>query len=172
MHVFLTIGSTRFDALITSAFTERFLSSLRKKGYTTLVVQCGNSTFEFSSKIQNGETQKLSRAGVDVEFWKFKPSLQEDYEKADLVISHAGSGTILDVLRMPKPMIVVPNPTLLDNHQEELASILEEMGHLKSTTVENLPSVIDEFDPSNIVPFPPFDGSRFARIMDEVMGFI
>jgi UDP-N-acetylglucosamine transferase subunit ALG13 len=47
-----------------------------------------------------------------------------------------GSGTILDVLRMPKPMIVVPNPTLLDNHQEELASTLEEMGHLKAATVE------------------------------------
>jgi len=90
MHVFLTVGSTRFDALIVSAFTERFLSSLRKKGYTALVIQCGNSAFEVSSKIQNGETQKLSRAGVDIEFWKFKPSLQEDYEKADLVISHAG----------------------------------------------------------------------------------
>jgi len=37
---------------------------------------------------------------------------------------------------MPKPMIAVPNPTLLDNHQEELASVLEEMGHLKATTVE------------------------------------
>jgi len=37
---------------------------------------------------------------------------------------------------MPKPMIVVPNPTLLDNHQEELASTLEEMGHLRTATVE------------------------------------
>ena len=47
-----------------------------------------------------------------------------------------GSGTILDVLRMPKPMIVVPNPTLLDNHQEELAATLEDMGHLRAATVE------------------------------------
>lgn len=46
-----------------------------------------------------------------------------------------GAGTILDVLRMGKPMIVIPNPTLLDNHQEELASALEELGHLKATTV-------------------------------------
>lgn len=46
-----------------------------------------------------------------------------------------GSGTILDVLRMGKPMIVIPNPTLLHNHQEELASALEELGHLKATTV-------------------------------------
>lgn len=46
-----------------------------------------------------------------------------------------GSGTILDVLRLGKPLIVVPNPTLLDNHQEELASALAELGHLQSTTV-------------------------------------
>jgi len=33
-------------------------------------------------------------------------------------------------------MIVVPNATLLDNHQEELAVTLEVMGHLKAATVE------------------------------------
>jgi beta-1,4-N-acetylglucosaminyltransferase len=33
-------------------------------------------------------------------------------------------------------MIVVPNPTLLDNHQEELAVSLEEMGYLTVATAE------------------------------------
>jgi len=33
-------------------------------------------------------------------------------------------------------MIVVPNPTLLDNHQEQLASALEQLGYLNATTVE------------------------------------
>lgn len=32
-------------------------------------------------------------------------------------------------------MIVVPNPTLLDNHQEELASALAALGHLKTSRV-------------------------------------
>ena len=153
MHAFVTVGSTRFDTLVQAVFTEDVLSSLYRKGYTRLVVQCGNSTFELASTIKNGNTHKMNRAGVDIEFWSYKPSLQEDYEKADLVISHAGrhllsygrvvmgffellgSGTILDVLRMGKPMIVIPNPTLLHNHQEELASALEELRHLKATTV-------------------------------------
>jgi len=172
MHAFVTVGSTRFDTLIQAVFTEDILSSLCRKGYTNLVVQCGNSTFELAFAIQNGDTHKMSRAGVDIEFWMYKSSLQEDYEKADLVISHAGSGTILDVLRMGKPMIVIPNPTLLHNHQEELASALEELGHLKAATVSNLSRTIEGFDALNIEPFPPFDGSRFARIVDEVMGFI
>ncbi|KDR81846.1 hypothetical protein GALMADRAFT_114604 [Galerina marginata CBS 339.88] len=172
MLAFVTIGSTRFDQLIASAFTPKVLSSLQRKGYTNLIIQCGNSVFEFSTVVQNGATQTLNRAGVDIEFYKFKPSLQGDYERADLVISHAGSGTILDVLRMGKPMIVIPNPTLLDNHQEELASALSEMRHLRATTVDDLPNAIEGFDPSEMKPFPPFDGSRFARIVDEAMGFI
>ena len=88
-------------------------------------------------------------------------------------------------------MIVVPNPTLLDNHQEELAVALEEMGHLRTATIEcvffyprvhrwadpiivnrTLARVIEEFDPSKIKPFPPFERSRFAKIVDETLGFI
>ena len=47
-----------------------------------------------------------------------------------------GSGTILDVLRLNKPLIVVPNSSLLDNHQQELADALADLGHLKTCTTE------------------------------------
>ena len=90
MHAFVTVGSTRFDTLVQAVFTEDVLFSFCSKGYTSLVVQCGNSTFELASAIENGGIHKMSRAGVDIEFWPYKPSLQEDYKKADLVISHAG----------------------------------------------------------------------------------
>lgn len=32
-----------------------------------------------------------------------------------------GTGTILEAMRYQVPLIVVPNPTLMDNHQAELA---------------------------------------------------
>jgi beta-1,4-N-acetylglucosaminyltransferase len=51
-----------------------------------------------------------------------------------------GSGTILDVLRLgakeAKPLIVVPNPTLLDNHQAELAAALHSLDYLRGATVK------------------------------------
>lgn len=96
MHAFVTVGSTRFDALVQAVFAEDVLSSLYRKGYTNLVVQCGNSTFELAFAIQSGDTQKISRAGVDILFWTYKPSLQEDYEKADLIISHAGKSLLVE----------------------------------------------------------------------------
>jgi beta-1,4-N-acetylglucosaminyltransferase len=46
-----------------------------------------------------------------------------------------GSGTILEVLRLNKQLIVVANETLLDNHQRELADALSTQGHLVSSTV-------------------------------------
>ena len=41
-----------------------------------------------------------------------------------------GSGSILAALRIAVPIIVVPNPDLLDNHQEELAGELAVQGYV------------------------------------------
>lgn len=43
-----------------------------------------------------------------------------------------GSGSIFETLTAQKPLIVVPNPLLMDNHQVELGEQLTEMGHLVS----------------------------------------
>ncbi|PSR74113.1 hypothetical protein PHLCEN_2v10069 [Hermanssonia centrifuga] len=135
MHAFVTVGSTRFDALVKHALSDVVIDVLRTKGYSDIVVQCGNSDFDRSVYTLEGDTWTRNLEGEgSIEVWKFKPTLQQEYERADLVISHAGSGTILDVLRLKKPIIVVPNPTLLDNHQEELASALADTGHVKAAS--------------------------------------
>lgn len=51
-------------------------------------------------------------------------------EKEGVVITHAGAGSILEGLRMGVAMIVVANPRLLDNHQEELAEELARQGYV------------------------------------------
>jgi beta-1,4-N-acetylglucosaminyltransferase len=168
MLAFVTVGSTSFDALVQRVLSEPVLHILRLKGYSTVVVQYGTSDLNSISETH----WPLVKYGVHIEVWPFKTSLQSTYEEADLVISHAGSGTILDVLRLGKPLIVVPNPTLLDNHQEEIASSLSALGHLKASTVFELSNTIEHFDTSTIIPFPPFDGSKFRDMLDEEVGFL
>jgi beta-1,4-N-acetylglucosaminyltransferase len=90
MRVFVTVGSTKFDSLIQEVLSPRILTILRKRGCTSLTIQCGNSTFSYSSLIAEGKTANLQLEGIEIEIWKFKPSLREDYEKADFIISHAG----------------------------------------------------------------------------------
>ncbi|PFH52445.1 glycosyltransferase family 1 protein [Amanita thiersii Skay4041] len=172
MIVFVTVGSTKFDTLIETVLSEPFIEALHAKEFTRLVVQCGDSSCSHTATLDHGSLTLLNIGEVEIEIWKYKPNLEEEYKRADLVISHAGSGTILEVLRLRKPLIVVPNPTLLDNHQEELAKTLANLGHLETTTIRDLPNSLASFDAESIVPFPEFDGAKFARIMDEEMGFI
>ena len=154
-HAFVTVGSTRFDALVQTIQKDAVLVALRTRGISSLTVQCGEVVKELSPEQLQVVTAAGTKYEIDVEVWAYKPSLQEDYERADLVISHAGttlrpdsdvlvrwankqagSGTILDVLRLKKPLVVVPNPSLLDNHQQELADALADLGHLKTCTIE------------------------------------
>ncbi|EJU05656.1 glycosyltransferase family 1 protein [Dacryopinax primogenitus] len=160
---FVTVGSTKFTPLIKAVVFDDCLKALKRAGYDTLVVQCGNSDVE---------PGKWSAQGVSVDVWRFAPSIQSFVETAGLVISHAGSGTILDVLRAGKPLIAVPNTSLMDNHQAELANALSKQGYLTASTPETLPQVIAAFSPNHLAPFPAFDGSKFLNIVDEEMGYM
>ncbi len=46
-----------------------------------------------------------------------------------MMASEIGAGTALDALRLDLPIIMVPNPALLDNHQAELAEELQRQGY-------------------------------------------
>lgn len=92
MRAFVTVGSTRFDALVQQALSNPVLNVLRSKGYTSLVVQCGESVFDSSQVGEEeggGWVRHLEGVGT-IEVWRFKPTLQDEYKQADLVISHAG----------------------------------------------------------------------------------
>lgn len=85
MIAFVTVGSTHFDALLLSVLSTDSLQALSQRGYTRLIVQSGNSKVQFEALIKEA-------AGCDMktEMYTFKPTLKEDYDRADLVISHAG----------------------------------------------------------------------------------
>jgi len=163
-QAFVSVGATaEFDLLVETVLSSDVLKALKDRDFGSLVIQSGITKLKLAGP-------RFERDGIQVEVWEFKKSLADDIDQADLVISHAGSGTILDVLRRGKPLIVVPNPALLDGHQTELALALEGRGHLKMSTIEALPRVVTTL-PSNFIPFPAFDGSRFRDLLDEEMGF-
>lgn len=150
---FVTVGSTRFDTLVARVLSHEVLEALIEQGFTRLVVQVGSSHVSLPAGLK---MDKDAFQGVlndlDVTMWRYKPALNEEYERAQLVIGHAGrsnqrhsgyvthaytagSGTILEVLRLGCRMIAVPNETLLHNHQSELAEALESRGFLLSSSV-------------------------------------
>lgn len=93
MLTFTTVGSTKFDALVRAVLSKPVLTVLRQQGYTTLVVQSGDSEIDVGASTNTNaeDMTKVQKDGVDIEIWKFKPSLETEYNRADLVISHAGA---------------------------------------------------------------------------------
>ncbi|PWN37410.1 uncharacterized protein FA14DRAFT_159478 [Meira miltonrushii] len=145
-----------------------------KRKHFTFTVQAGTS---------DGESE------VHIELRDYVPDLRPFLLSSDVVISHAGSGTILEALRLPaeqkSKLVVVPNETLMDNHQAELAQALAQQNYLVATRVrgkmgeENrLPSLLQALLSPNAsnaprtTPFPPFIPGRFQTLIDAEMGFL
>ncbi|KAI0979648.1 hypothetical protein GJ496_001293 [Pomphorhynchus laevis] len=124
LHAFVTVGTTRFDKLINAISNLEFLTILINNGFEKLTIQYGSGQ---AATIPNCISEKLQVIQID-----FKSSIGDILEDADLVISHAGSGTLLETLRSRKPtkLVAVCNNDLMDNHQIELANKLASIGCL------------------------------------------
>ncbi|KAI7233153.1 hypothetical protein KC330_g5507 [Hortaea werneckii] len=187
---FVTIGATAsFAALIRSALSSDTLSALGKLGYTDLVVQYGQDGKElFDGAMQQVKTAgrsnvnvtgfDLDKAGLGKYMRQAKGGSRGGQE--GVVVSHAGSGTILDALRIAVPIIVVPNPDLLDNHQVELAEALAEQDYVVHGKLEQLPKALQDAEQlrQRQKGWPPVNAGvqREAKglkgILDEEMGYL
>lgn len=139
---FVTIGATAsFSALIRATISSSFCHSLEQNNYTDLVVQYGaDGDSLFQSLLQDIDQEKqrsavnVSGFGLDTsglgQYMKLAKTGGDDNGTEGLVVSHAGSGTILHALRVDVPLVVVPNSELLDNHQVELAEALAEQEYV------------------------------------------
>merc|ERR1719315_467113 len=141
-----------FDELVQCVCSSDVQTQLSGLGYTRLLIQSGKT-----------ELPDIPESGLDVSWYSYKPSLSEDIQAADLVISHAGAGTCMEVLEAGKPLVVIVNDNLMDNHQIELAERLALDKHLVFGTVETLSPTIDKFaeEKKNLVPYRKPDGAIF-----------
>ena len=107
-HIFVTVGSTDFDALIQAA--DRLAPTLDAEG----VMQIGHGTYN----------------PVHWPHFRFAPSLDSYYDAANLVIAHGGLGTTIEVLTRGLPLVSVSNPDRYDNHQDDLLAAMAQEGYL------------------------------------------
>lgn len=137
--VFVTVGTTKFDELISSVTNSCTLEALKHKGYSSMTIQLGNGSF----------IPKPSEI-VEISSYKFKPDIGPDMSNSDLIISHGGAGSIMQALDHQKALLVVVNENLMDNHQYELAEKLYNEKHLYYTTCENITDCIKKSDFSSL----------------------
>ncbi|XP_062143240.1 uncharacterized protein LOC133883149 isoform X1 [Alnus glutinosa] len=203
--VFVTVGTTCFDALVRAVDTWEVKDELLKRGYTHLTIQMGRGS-DTPTK-SGGEGGSLA-----VDFFTFSSSIADHLRAASLVISHAGiefhlkghqfkfflrkipviwtistpwpfktasissgwgggSGSIFETLRLGKPLIVVVNEDLMDNHQSELAEELAERKHLYCARPQTLNQTIASMNLESLLPYHPGDATPVAKLINRFLGF-
>ncbi len=79
--------------------------------------QVGAAEYEPRHILPAGAERARMPNGLAVERFGYVPSLGALMAGAALVISHAGSGSVFEALRLRVPLIAVPNALLMANHQ-------------------------------------------------------
>ncbi|GAA5925942.1 hypothetical protein JCM10213_007327 [Rhodosporidiobolus nylandii] len=189
----LTVGSTRFDPLVAAFLRPTVLSSLASLGVERVFAQVGNSV------VPLGWTEgRNQREGLAVEVVKFAPDVEREVAGAELVVSHAGAGSILSFLRplpgslssasssttTPPPrrrrLILVPNSTLMDSHQSDLADEMQKKGWaVVVERADDLSEALkklarDASRPAEVEEpsYPSLDEVKVQRILDETLGYV
>ncbi|XP_065545963.1 putative bifunctional UDP-N-acetylglucosamine transferase and deubiquitinase ALG13 [Lathamus discolor] len=159
----VTVGTTSFDDLVAAVCSPAALQVLQSLGYEKLVLQVGRCALD---RALLGSPD----VAVEVEAFRYKESLAEDLRRADLVISHAGAGSCLEALEKGKPLIVVINEKLMNNHQLELAKQLHKDGHVLYCNCSTLVETLQSMELRTLKPFPPGQPEKFALFLDQVFG--
>ncbi|XP_041020002.1 UDP-N-acetylglucosamine transferase subunit ALG13 homolog isoform X1 [Juglans microcarpa x Juglans regia] len=174
--VFVTVGTTCFDALVRAVDTREVKDEFLKRGYTHLIIQMGRGSYTPTKS--GGDDGSLA-----VDFFTFSSSIADHLRSASLVISHAvydyihfwdhgaGSGSIFETLRLGKPLIVVVNEDLMDNHQSELAEELAERKHLYCARPQTLNQTIAAMNLESLLPYPPGNAIPVAKLINRFLGF-
>ncbi|EDV30437.1 uncharacterized protein Dana_GF22939 [Drosophila ananassae] len=164
--VYVTVGTTKFDALVAAITSEPALKALKTRQCQKLIIQHGNSLPLTEDAVQ------LIRdsLGLEIEQYKFRPN-REDIRDADLIIGHAGAGTCMDILNNNKHGLIVINDQLMDNHQWELARQLASENYLYYSKVADLDENLATLDFNALKPYEtqPENLKKFVAAVNELM---
>jgi beta-1,4-N-acetylglucosaminyltransferase len=145
--IFVTVGTTDFNALIQRM--DELVPTLADQ----VIMQIGRGTY----------WPRHAQA------FRFAPTLDEYIAGAQLVVSHGGLGTIMEVVRRGIPLVGVSNPDRYDMHQDDLLETMERAGHLIwCRSLDDLEAAIDSARHRQFTPYvdPP------CRIHEVIARFL
>lgn len=164
-NVFVTVGTTQFNALINAINTSEVAAVLRRLGLRRLTIQIGSG---HDHDLPNSSHYK----DIPIEVYSLKPSIKPDISTADLIISHAGAGTCIDVLTQKNvPLVVVVNDQLMDNHQTELADQLASDGYIVACKPDGLAKQLSDIPKVQFRQYARGSAKPFVSLLNRMMNF-
>ncbi|WP_374475082.1 PssE/Cps14G family polysaccharide biosynthesis glycosyltransferase [Zoogloea sp.] len=147
MKIFVTVGTTRFDSLIDACRNDIFFRS------HDCVVQTGPG----GGKVETADS------------FEYTNDIERFYVWADVIVTHAGAGSIYRLLELKKKLVIVPNLDRLDKHQLDIATFMSEHGYaLSISDVNELSSVVSLAYEKEFREFVKEDFFAAAEVLDFV----
>lgn len=107
------------------------------------------------------------------EVFKLKPieEVEEILKKSKLVITHAGTGSLVQCIKFKKHTVVVPRLVdfgeHVDNHQIEIASVFETKGNATVITdINDLEQYVKDYSKANIIDIH-LDNTMLLKSIDD-----
>lgn len=112
----------------------------QKEQFTRLLDYIENSNIKDEIIVQSGHTKYESRKMKIYDFFSYE-EMEKYIKQADLIITHSGTGSVIDPLKKGKKVIVCSRlekyDEHVDDHQKELTEILKKEGYILELTEEN-----------------------------------
>lgn len=150
INVFITVGTTPFDELI--RFCDENIDS---------------NKFEVLAQVSNFSKYEVQ----NIKSIEFSANIKELYSEYDIIISHAGAGSVYNLLEMNKKCIFIGNFTMKDNHQDDICKFVQENNYaevLDIRSYQNINKLIDKVINKNFTLY----SSRKSGLVEEIYNLI
>ena len=136
MKIFATVGHTYYNAL-----------------FKAIDEQLSPEKYQVINQISEGTYIPKNHT-----HFKYSNRFENEIKAADLVISHAGAGSVFHLLEISKPTLIVPNFDRIDNHQKDLADFIiknnyacvcKDLAHIESYVLTALNSNFKPYEKHN-----------------------
>ena len=144
----------------------------QKQSFTRLLNLIEKSNIKDEIIVQAGHTKYESKKMKILDFIDYQ-EMEKLIEKADLIITHGGTGSIVTPLKKGKKVIACPRLKKyrehVDDHQQQIVDIFSEVGYiLKVDENSNLDDLIKEIKNKKMTKFISNTNNFLKQIQKEI----
>jgi beta-1,4-N-acetylglucosaminyltransferase len=148
-NVLVTVGTTKFNSLV--KYLDHHLPKIKNI----------DATFQ------------VSKGGLrphNYKWFEFDKDITDYYMKADVIVCHAGAGTIFRLLELKRKILMVPNFDRVDSHQREICEYMAAHGHaVFCPKFDDIMIKLDAIDSIQLKPYIKDEFQKFDEIFDVIL---
>ena len=144
----------------------------QKQSFTRLLNLIEKANIKDEIIVQAGHTKYESKKMKILDFIDYQ-EMEKLIEKADLIITHGGTGSIVTPLKKGKKVIACPRLKKyrehVDDHQQQIVDIFSEVGYiLKVDENSNLDDLIKEIKNKKMTKFISNTNNFLKQVQKEI----